>query len=114
MRKASPVTFQTNRKTFLLWSERVNVPEGVTPIRVMSKTNRRCTIIGNDLYSYDTKVATIDWNAKILFIPKRSFSYSLTTSRQLHEVACKFELTTFANRPEEKIRKCDMTHGYSR
>lgn len=101
---------QQKTKLVKLYSEVVRIPILIDPIRVGDKRARRCTIIADKLYSYDTQVAVIDWTAKAIFVRERAYRYSPTTTRQISRVTREFELTMVAEQ-HGRIRKADYTHS---
>ena len=94
-------------KTVQLYTQTIEINEDAKVIRIAPQ--KRCTVIDNKVYSYDTEVATIDWATKTLFVPKSSFSYSKTTTNHLGEVTKMFKLSLFGKRPQVKIK--DYTHS---
>jgi hypothetical protein len=97
-------------KLVKLYSESIEVRKKIKPIRLC---NRKCTIIGNKVFSYDTLVARIDWVSKALYVPERSFFYSQTTTKQLKEVTNKFNLVVFSFNPDRPIKKGEYTHSFT-
>jgi len=95
-------------RMFKLYNHSIEIDKEIKPIRVC---NRRATIIGEILYSYDTKVAIIDWESKTIFVKERAFFYSNTTTKQIRTVTQKYKLTMFGGRPNRTIHKHELTHG---
>lgn len=101
---------KSKTKRVKLYSEYVEVPKEIKLTRICS---RKCTILGDRVFSYDTEVAKIDHNAKILFVKERAFRYSLRTTRHIKEVEVKFELTLFTSHDFKTIKKGDYTHSFT-
>lgn len=101
---------KTPTREFKLYNKYIDIDQRIKPIRLF---NRRATIVGDRLYSYDTQVAMIDWESKIIFSKERAFFYSKTTTKHIQEVARKYELKMFGGRPNRVIHKNEYTHSYS-
>lgn len=103
--KAKPAT-----RMFKLYNQSIEIKKTIKPIRLC---NRRACIVDDTVYSYDTKVATIDWDAKILFVKERAFFYSRTTTRQIAKIVDEFKLTMFGGRPNRTIHNHELTHSHT-
>ena len=100
---------KTTIKKIKLYTQCVEVPKDTTIIRIYSK---RCTIVGDRVFSYNTEVAKIDFNAKVLFVKSRAFSYSSTTTGHIRKVIRQFELNLFTDHKFEPIKRSEYSHSF--